>query len=99
VSILLKVGAAVQRPHSGVAAVGRLAACSIPRAAELGEAEEVTWPLRPTDKMQPLLRHQIHTQIDPLKLIGVNLWQFQVTASHGPGIEPCRHSGNGVLDA
>ena len=23
----------------------------------------------------------------------------QVTASHGPGIEPCRHFGNGVFDA
>ena len=33
----------------------------------------------------------------PRSLAGAN--PAQVTASHGPGIEPCRHSGNGVFDA
>ena len=31
------------------------------------------------------------------KLAGVN--PAQVIASHEPGIEPCRHSGNDMLDA
>jgi len=31
------------------------------------------------------------------KLAGVN--PVQVIASHEPGIEPCRHSGNDMLDA
>jgi len=33
----------------------------------------------------------------PRSLAGAN--PAQVTASHGPGIEPCRQSGNGLLDA
>jgi hypothetical protein len=33
----------------------------------------------------------------PRSLAGAN--PAQVTVSHGPGIEPCRQSGNGVLDA
>ena len=33
----------------------------------------------------------------PRSLAGAN--PAPVTASHGPGIEPCRHHGNEVLDA
>jgi hypothetical protein len=46
---------------------------------------------------------------DGAKWMSVAAWQCRViqagenpapvAASHGPGIEPCRHRGNGMLDA
>ena len=40
---------------------------------------------------------EMPTLVVSASLAGAN--PAQVTTSHGPGIEPCRQSGNGVLDA